>query len=365
MSSVTLKQVAELSGKSEATVSLVLNSRQFHRVSSKTRLLVQKIADELGYVPNLQAQALVKGRTRSIAVTANGMTPFYNEYIRAITHRLEAGGYNVFAFETMLNPRREEQVVNWLRQGLFDGCICLEYNYYNREFYEPVVRAGIPHVFRGWNALENYPGHMIRVDYRNAICELFLHLASENWTRLGIITDASSYSEEATAISVRRSLYYEAAHDSGLKIDPNGWIAVPFDVEQHLGYVYDHCFALLRGRPDIDGLIVQSSSDVPAVYKAAVDAGRRIGFDLAVATFDRIPLIDFMQPPVTCIGEPFEEISRIVVEDLLAQLKADGVAAPDLRRPFQTRLLLHASTTRGGRIPAGVSAGEDSSTFQR
>lgn len=359
MNNVTLKQVAELSGKSEATVSLVLNSRQFHRVSSKTRLLIQRIADELGYVPNLQAQALVKGRTRGIAVTANGMTPFYNEYIRAITHRLEAHNYSVFAFETMLNPDRERQVVNWVRQGLFDGCICLEYNYYTREFYEPVVRAGIPHVFRGWNVLERNPEHMIRVDYRNAICELFLHLFSEGWTRLGIITDGSSYSEEATAISVRRSLYFEAAHNSGMQIDPDGWIAVPFDAEQHLCYVYDHCSALLRDRPDIDGLIVQSSSDIPAVYKAAVDTGRRIGFDLAVATFDQIPLIGFMQPPVTCIGEPFEEISSNAVQDLLAQLKVEGVVAPDFRQPVQTRLLLNASTMRGAGIRSVVPADDN------
>ena len=137
MNNVTLKQVAELSGKSEATVSLVLNSRQYHRVSPRTRQLIQSIAEKLGYIPNMQAQALVKGRTRNIAVTANGLTPFYNEYIRRITHLLEARNYNVFAFETMLSPNRERQVVNWVRQGLFDGCICLEYNHYTREFYEP------------------------------------------------------------------------------------------------------------------------------------------------------------------------------------------------------------------------------------
>ena len=57
MGTVTLRQVAELTGKSEATVSLVLNSRQFHRVSPRTRAMIQRVAAELGYVPNMQAQA--------------------------------------------------------------------------------------------------------------------------------------------------------------------------------------------------------------------------------------------------------------------------------------------------------------------
>ena len=61
MSCITLKQVAELTGKSEATVSLVLNSKQFHRVSPKTRREIEAVAERLGYTPNLQAQALVRG----------------------------------------------------------------------------------------------------------------------------------------------------------------------------------------------------------------------------------------------------------------------------------------------------------------
>ena len=53
MSCITLKQVAELTGKSEATVSLVLNSKQFHRVSPKTRREIEAVAERLGYTPNL------------------------------------------------------------------------------------------------------------------------------------------------------------------------------------------------------------------------------------------------------------------------------------------------------------------------
>ena len=224
MGTVTLRQVAELTGKSEATVSLVLNSRQFHRVSPRTRAMIQRVAAELGYVPNMQAQALVRGKTRSIAITANGMTPFYNEYIRRLTHLFEARHYNVFAFETMLSPEREKQVVTWVSQGLFDGCICLEYNYSNRDFYEGLVRSGTPHVFRGWNALEFYPEHMIRVDYRSAISDLFAHLEEHGYRRLSVIIDSSSYFVEEDAFSVRKSLYYELIHNRRLVIDPEAWI---------------------------------------------------------------------------------------------------------------------------------------------
>ena len=344
MGTVTLRQVAELTGKSEATVSLVLNSRQFHRVSPRTRAMIQRVAAELGYVPNMQAQALVRGKTRSIAITAIGMTPFYNEYIRRLTHLFEARHYNVFAFETMLSPEREKQVVTWVSQGLFDGCICLECNYSNRDFYEGLVRSGTPHVFRGWNALEFYPEHMIRVDYRSAISDLFAHLEEHGYRRLSVIIDSSSYFVEEDAFSVRKSLYYELIHNRRLVIDPEAWITVPIDVENHLRYCYEKTREMLTRCPDVDVLIVQSASEIPAVYKAIAESGRRIGIDFAVATFDRIPMLDYMTPPVSYIYEPSEMVADIIAGEMLAQLHESH--SPGGECKVKALLALNASTRR-------------------
>ncbi len=79
---VTLKQVAERAQTTPATVSLVLNSKQYHRVSEETRKRIQQIAQEMNYLPNLRAQALAKGKTKNIGVLVNALSnPFYNQYI--------------------------------------------------------------------------------------------------------------------------------------------------------------------------------------------------------------------------------------------------------------------------------------------
>ncbi len=344
MNGVTLKQVAELTGKSEATVSLVLNSKQFHRVSLKTRREIETVAERLGYTPNLQAQALVRGRTRSIAITAVSMTPFYNEYIRLLTHLFEKQRYNVFSFETMLNPEREKQAVNWVLQGLFDGCICLEYNYSNQAFYEALIKNNMPHVFRGWNVLRFHPEHMIRVNYRSAISNLFSSLEGCGYSRLSIIIDGSSYFVEDDAFAVRKLLYYELISNRRLTIDPDAWITVPVDVENHLHYCYEKTREMLERCPDVDALIVQSASDIPAVYKAVMDAGRRIGTDLAVATFDRIPMLDYMNPPVTYIHEPYETIANLIAEEMFFQL---GVTeTKSMSRKVEADLSLNDSTSK-------------------
>ena len=62
----TIAKVAEKAGVSPTTVSHVLNHAD--RVSKAMRDRVQSAIDELGYVPNRQAQSLRTGRTNIIAM---------------------------------------------------------------------------------------------------------------------------------------------------------------------------------------------------------------------------------------------------------------------------------------------------------
>jgi LacI family transcriptional regulator len=63
---VSLKQIAEQCGVTEATVSMAL--RDNPRISEDRRKQVKKIAKDLGYIPNVLARGLKGGRTRSIGV---------------------------------------------------------------------------------------------------------------------------------------------------------------------------------------------------------------------------------------------------------------------------------------------------------
>lgn len=340
---VTLKKIAEITGKSKATISLVLNSKQYHRVSPKTLAEIQRVADSLGYIPNQQAQALVSGRTRTIAISTLAMSPFYNEYINLLTAIFEEYGYTVFAFQTMYSQKREKQIINWVRQGVFEGCICLEYFYSNRLNYEPLIKSGIPHVFRGWDTPETAPDAMIRIDYRTAIAELFFHLKREGWHNLAIIIDNDKYTD--TPDMVRKLIYYEQINEAGMEIALDSWIAVPISVENHLNYVYTKLRSVLAKNPQIDAVIVQSASEIPAVYKAAKECGRIIGNDLAVATFDRISLLDFMEPPVTYVYEPVTDIARMIADDMLYQL-GDLKEPPAADKVIKTKLTVRESTLK-------------------
>ena len=59
---VTAQKIAELAGVSRGTVDRALHNRG--RVNPEVAARIRKIADELGYTPNIVGQALVRSKQR-------------------------------------------------------------------------------------------------------------------------------------------------------------------------------------------------------------------------------------------------------------------------------------------------------------
>ena len=68
---VTMKDVAEKAGVSTATVSYVLNYSNTERISHETRLKVFEAANELNYIPNIEAKSLSGKKSYMVGVIIN------------------------------------------------------------------------------------------------------------------------------------------------------------------------------------------------------------------------------------------------------------------------------------------------------
>ena len=88
----TLKDVAKLAGVDVSTVSRALTASK--NVSPETRARVAAAAAKLGYVPNVAAQALRKGQTRTIGVVLPRLhLSSFSDILLGIEHEARGLGY--------------------------------------------------------------------------------------------------------------------------------------------------------------------------------------------------------------------------------------------------------------------------------
>lgn len=121
MNRVTLKTIAEQAGVSVVTVSNVLNKR-FKKVSQETIELVEKIAAELDYRPNLNAKALATNQSRLVSVLFYSPSnaelfdfsdPFAAELLSGIERVARENNFFVLLFNITCFHDIEELRRNW------------------------------------------------------------------------------------------------------------------------------------------------------------------------------------------------------------------------------------------------------------
>src|SRR5213080_4832671 len=108
-----IREVARRSGVSMATVSRALNGRP--DVSDTTRARIERVATELGYMPNQQARALVRRRSDMVGLIWDtsyvhrvGRMPFLADLLVALKTALADTGYHLM----LLSPKTTTDGVN-------------------------------------------------------------------------------------------------------------------------------------------------------------------------------------------------------------------------------------------------------------
>ena len=90
--SVSIRDVAQRAGVSIATVSRAVN--RIPTVNAELARRVWEAIDEVGYLPNTQARALVSGRSKMLGLIVSEITnPFFPELVQEFENLAVAQGY--------------------------------------------------------------------------------------------------------------------------------------------------------------------------------------------------------------------------------------------------------------------------------
>jgi LacI family transcriptional regulator len=308
-----------------------------------TREKIESIARQLGYVPRRAAQVLATGKTHNIGVVLNDLSnPFFGHYASLIQQRLWENGYTSLPMETGASRDRERKLLAWLPQKSVDGIIALEGLWGGSDDYLQVDQAA-PFVLRHQDDGQPHGGYShVSVNYETGVMQLAAHFMEKGWDNVGLLIQPQQMPHVDRSEHPRTRMLHQAMRAHGLNCPDHWWFAA--EESNSMEHWYEQTITLLTMNPQINALIVHNAIVTPAVYAGAEVAGRKVGHDLAVATFDDNAFTPWLRPGVTVVHEPVGQIADHMVDLLLRRIN-NRVQKPEVIS-IETELIIRASTNR-------------------
>lgn len=306
----TIYDIAREAGVSATTVSKVINNKG--RISEKTRKKILSIIEELHYQPNVLASAMKGKSTYTIALLIPDMAnPVYSEYLKHIEEYGQEHGFSVVMCSTGGSPEKEAKHIALLRQKHVDGFIIASV-FKNEAVLKQLMEDKIPIVFFSLQRPELPIASVASDDYLGGYIATE-HLLSLGHRRIGIIAEA------ATVSGTERTRGYEKALvNAGIEVDES--LVTPIN-EPTIEGAKQHAKKLLDSEQRPTAIF--GCNDVLAIgtMLAAKELGITLPDELSIMGFDNTVMCNIVEPPLSSVAPPVQEMGRQAMELLIQQIE--------------------------------------------
>lgn len=332
---VTIKQVAETAGVSEATVSRVLNDHP--TVDPALRQRVLETIAALNYQPSGVARSLRRQRTYTIGlIVPDNRNPFYAEIARAAEIFCGEAGYSVYLCNSDEDERKEIDYCHKLHQQRVDGVIAAitgisaEAIHYLKKHRMPVVL-----VDRGHPEVQ---ADIIQSDHYQGACDALEYLIELGHRRVAVI----SGEKHEPPIQERLKAYHDVLHKHRRTFDPT----MIYESSGNKRPEFETGYAggrYLLNRPDRPTAIFAFNDTIATgALRYAVEQGIGVPHELSIVGVDNIPLSSFISPRLTTVAQSMLELGRSAAELLLRRIQ--GLSEGCIQQRLPSPLLIREST---------------------
>ena len=319
----TIKEIAQRLNVSVSTVSRALHDHP--SIGLRTKMQVQKLAEELHYEPNQAAISFKQGKTMTLGVILPSLgEEFFSMAINGIEDVATQNKYTVLIGQSHDNTEREVQIVDTMRRHRVDGLVVsLAKTTKSYEHFEQLEKYNIPVVF-----FDRVPGnpdaYTVSCNLQNSSVELVDWLVQQGHKKIGFIKgpDAILHSRE-------RLIGYQ----EGLKkhrIKPDTAFVVATDLSGKKTNDAMHKLLALKNRPTA----VIAFNDYVALdaIKYARSQGVRINKDISFVSYANLPITSYMDyPPVASVEQfPYQQAEKAT--QILLQLITSKEAGDNIPR---------------------------------
>ena len=310
---VTLVEIARVAEVSVSTVSRALSNGNYP-LKQKTRQRILKLAEEMGYKPNLVARSLQSNHSHLVGVIVDRMqSPFAAATVQGIQDGLHNAGYSISIVYSNRDQDLAIAAINSFYSRQVDGIVIL--NSWLHTFNDPILSLqDRPFVFVNRvfsNCLQNCVGPGDRFGAQLAT----QHLVDLGHRRIGYINGMEDWIEAQNRLSGYRDVLVK----DSLPVDEALIRQGDWGVDS--GYKATQELLSLEERPTA----IFAANDIMALgaIYAIQEAGLKIPAEVAIVGYDDRDFASWIRPALTTIRMPSYEMGQAAARLLLKQFAGE------------------------------------------
>ncbi|WP_276504226.1 LacI family DNA-binding transcriptional regulator [Terrimonas pollutisoli] len=330
----TIKEIAKRLNVSVSTVSRALHNHP--SIGLRTKMQVQKLAEELNYEPNQAAISFKQGKTFTIGVILPNLgEEFFSTAINGIENIATENNYTVLIGQSHDDVEREKKIVDTMRRHRVDGLlVSLSKNTDSYEHFEQLANYSIPVVF--FDRVPDSPDvYSVSCNLKSSSVQLVDWLVSQGHKNIGFIKgpDTMLPSQE------RLNGYLEGLKKNNLSVDQSYIVQTDLSKEKTLEAVRQ--LLLLEKRP----AAVIAFNDYVALdaIKYSRSEGLKVNKDIYFVSYANLPMTSYLdEPPLASVEQfPYEQAEKAT--EILMQLinKKNPEEIGEKRVVMQSKVVVH------------------------
>ncbi len=301
---VTLKDIAEATNLSIATVSLVINGKGGN-IPESTRQRIFEAVRQMNYQPDYAARSLVTGRSQTIGVIVPDIS---NGFFAEMVHHLQLE-LNRYSYDTILCISEEKmsndiKYIKLLSGRNVDGLVLtmsaesLEEK--NRtQIQNTLKEAAVPYIF--FDRYLSGEDYAVYADNKDSGCRVAELLLKHGHTNIGVITGPVSLNSSTN----RLTGFVKALQEQGADLPEENIFRGQYDEESG----YAGAQKLLQNK-SISAIFAFNDMQAFGVMRYAKEQGIRIPEDISLVGFDDTYFASMTQPQLTSIKQPVKEMAQ-------------------------------------------------------
>lgn len=328
----TTKDVAQLAGVSQGTVSNVLNHPEW--VSAAKRKAVEDAIAHLGFVRHEAARHLRTGYSQTIGLLLlDTDNPGFINMARGVEDYAIERGWNVLIANSARDLRREQSYLRVFTEARVAGVIVVPHDEFSDGLHR--VRAGgMPAVVV--DRLETGQGNIsVAVDDRRGGWLAGRHLVDLGHRHIAFVGDESTATPVHDRLMGLRTAVTEVGSAGTLE-------GLPAELSVEGGRIIGEKLATMprSGRPT--AIVTAIDLIAIGVLQTLLAHGIRVPDDISVVGYDDISFSKQLSVPLTSVRRPHYEMGATAAELLLSAVS--GELLPKRHVVFEPELIVRSST---------------------